>query len=68
MELKTLFACALVNIWIYLRHFLHEVDCCFKPLQQTNGARTAQVIVAKGKQLGVFCCCFFFLLDTNDML
>jgi hypothetical protein len=34
MELKTLFACALMNIWMHLRHFLHPVESCFKPLQQ----------------------------------
>jgi hypothetical protein len=50
---------------MYLRQFLHQVDCCFKPLQQKM-EQEQHVIVAKGKQLGVFF--FIFLLDTNDML
>jgi hypothetical protein len=48
---------------MYLTLFLYKVDCCFKPLQQKMEQEQHQftVIVAKGKQLGVF-------LNTNDML
>jgi hypothetical protein len=65
MELKTLFACALMNIWMYLRHFLHPVDSCFKPLQQKLEQEQHKLLLQKVSSLVFF---YIFLLDTNDML